>query len=254
MRQHTRRIKNRLNRRTALIVLLAIVVIAGGVVAIRFGAIAAADSKAEKSLTDTKNKIVAMTKDLNATFASTSELVSKKSALATYVSDVKDQVNTTCSEERTLIYYALITKHDACENSLKALMGINSTANNLLSFLNDEETLSALLPVHTTTLSSIESYDLWKRTSDLIAASKTGTQALDLKKSLQSAAEKYRDAWADLVKADTNKDETAFTKAEESVNTAYYELTTQSSVAEVTLKALTVDFNSKYASYLSLKN
>lgn len=254
MKHGTHRRKRHINRKAVFVGLLVLVIVISGAIAIRFGPITSADNRATKSLVDTKTKIITLTKELNVTFAGNGESVSKKAALSTFVSNIKKQVESVCSEERTLVYYSLITKHDSCESAFKALTDVTSATNNLLSFLNDEETLAALLPVHTTTLSSVESYDLWKRTSELLSTAKTGDQALNLKKSLQAASEKYRDAWDSLVKADTNKDEAAFTKAEESVNTAYYSLTTQSTVAETTLKELTTSFNAKYALYTSLKN
>lgn len=246
--------KHRLSRRTVMLIVVAAVVLLCAVIAIKFGLIAAADSKAKSSLLDTTAKVSAATTNVNTLFADEKASVgSKVSALSAYSTKLQSYSKEVCGDVRTLVYYNFVKYHDNCEQANVSLAALYLASNNLYSFLSDEETLAALVPKDSSNLSYSQQYDLWTRTTGLLRAAKTGDQAQTLKVALSESTNTYAAAWNAVVQADNKKDETAFNDAEKLVKSTYAALQSMSAVSDKTLQDLTNAFNTKYTSYTSLK-
>lgn len=237
-----------------MLITVGVVVLLCAFIAIKFGLIAAADSKAKTSLTDTTAAVKSETGKLNTLLAdATTSVSSKVAAVGVYSTKVQSYSKDVCSDAKTLVYYGFVAYHDNCEQANTALTAVHGAANDLYSFLSDDETLSALLPVDGNNLSYAQQYDLWTRTSGLLKTAKTGAQAQTLKSAVTEAASLYAQAWYDVVQADGKKDEAAFDKAEELVKTRFAGLKATSSVSSKTLQDLTSAFNATYTAYIALK-
>jgi hypothetical protein len=248
-----RHAKRSVARRTLLLICVGLVVLACGVIAVKFGLLAAADSRAKTSLVDTKKNVVDATVKLNSLIADDKTTQgSKVTALSSYTTQMQNASKDVCSDVRELIYYSLLDFHKSCEAANVALVAVSTAANNLYNFLSDEETLAALLPTNNTDLSYSQQYDLWNRTMALIKSAKTSTQSEALKTAITDAVSKHAAAWYDVAQADNKKDEAAFNKAELLVKTSHAALKATSAVSISTLKDLTATYNTKYTTYTSL--
>lgn len=250
---HVHHKKRRLSRRTVMLIVVVVVVVLCAVIAIKFGLIAAADGRAKTSLTDTKTKVTDATLKLNTLITDDKTTVgSKVAALSSYSNQLQIYSKDVCSDARVLIYYGFVKYHDNCEAANLALFAMHSAASNLYSFLSDEETLAALLPTGSSSLTYTQQYDLWTRTVDILKTSKTGDHSELLKTALTEAARNYAAAWYDVVQADGKKDEAAFNKAEELIKTTHSALKATSAISTKTLQELSVKYNVKYTAYTSL--
>jgi hypothetical protein len=246
--------KRGLSRKTLVITAVILLVIASGVIAVKYGLFAAADAEAKASLTETKAKVTDASTKVNTLISDEKQTVGAKvSAVSEYKTQLQGLSQDVCKDARALIYYSFITHHDDCEAATKALTAVSAASADLYGFLSDEETIAALLPADGTSLTYVQHYDLWNRTTGLLKSAKSGSQAQELKTAVINAASSYAEAWYDVVQADNKKDEAAFDKAEAKVKSSYSALTAVATISTKTLQDLTSVFNAKYAAYTALK-
>jgi len=203
------------SRKTKLIILIVLLfVISVGVASYLFAQNVEKDAR--KSLVADSDKVSSLTSALNLKLADTAISGSDKiSLIKNYTADLTTVANQLCNQQKGHIYSSLISTLDRCESATAKLREAIATSSKINDYLVSEAALASLIPKEQANSTFSQSYETWNGALTAIEAIDTPNELQDQKTALVKAITDYRDAWKALVDADSAKNETAFTSAQE---------------------------------------
>lgn len=210
-----RHLKITLSRRAKLIIVGVIVVlVALGTALYLF--VVKIDKEARSSLVTTSESVDVLTSDVNKKLSDATVSANDKIALVKkYGSDLTSAANSLCSEQENRAYSAFVSTLNRCNLAESHLRDAVSTLNTMSRYIEAETALATVIPANLNDLTFLQSYEVWSGALTNLEAISTPEELNDQKTALLKAMTDYRDAWKALIDADSARDETAFTAAEE---------------------------------------
>lgn len=207
--------KPNLSRKTKLIILIAVALVAVfGVASYLFAM--KIDKDAQKSLVASSDKVVDLTSEFNSKLADTAIPSGDKITLVkNYSSDITSEAERLCGQQEGHIYSTFISTLDRCNRAEARLREVAKTTDVIRRYLETEAALAALVPAGLDKLTLLQSYEAWNGALVAMEAVDTPSELNSQKTALIKAVTDYRDAWKALSDADSAKNETAFVAAQE---------------------------------------
>jgi|GEM_PF-6684879 len=200
------------------------------------------------SFEESQTKVRSATNNLSATFGSAVGSGDKLNALKVYVGLIKDTQSKMCLAQDASLLALFSGESQRCNGARNSLGLVLESAKDMFRSMNEEVTLSGVLP-NVTDGTNKDKFQAWLKATNDIEATQVSSNLESVKTKLFTALQSHSNAWSELVDADEEQNAVKFEESKQNQSDSYKLMESVLSDLVVLAEFLQSDLNEKLNIY-----